>query len=150
MLVNNIFCCQKISAYVKFCAWLTILNSVEICILCFYDNFSSIFVIFTVLRLVDLHLQLKALDIPIVQVIILLLCPVEQKHFQRFHFLERFFYNANRKRYSPEIQVLEMPKQLKTGGSVCVCVCVLNYETAAWIEYFSPNSELVKSLSGSK
>lgn len=68
----------------------------------------------------DLHLQLKALDIPIVQIIILLLWPVEQRHFQRFHFLERFFYNANRKRYSPEIQVLELPEQLKTGECVCV------------------------------
>lgn len=96
----------------------------------------------------DIHLQLKALDIPIVKIIILLLCPVEQKHFQRFHFLGRFFYNANTKRYSPEIQVLEMPEWLKTGGSLCVCV--LNYKTAAWIEYFSPNSELVKSVSGSK
>jgi len=30
------------------------------------------------------------------------------------------------------------------------CVHGLNYEAAAWMEYFSPNSELVKNVSGSK
>lgn len=139
--MNNLFCSQKISAHVKFCAWLTILNSVEICILCFYDVFSSVFVICTVLRPLDLHLQLKALDIPMV------LCPVEQKHFQRFHFLERFFNNANKKKILSRNASLGNAWTVKDRGEY---VCVLNYKTAAWIEYFSPNSELVKSVSGSK
>lgn len=89
------------------------MNSVEMSVMFLHHLFLTC----AVLGLVDPQLQLKALDIPLMQIIILLFCCVELPELPLF---ERLFYNANRKRYFPEIQFLEMPELFKTG-----CVCVL-------------------------
>lgn len=126
MLLNNLLCSHKIIAYVKFCACLSILNSQEICVFCFYDIFA---LICTVCRPVDPQLQLKDLDAPKMQIVILLCRTQTLPEIPLF--LRDFFYNANRKRYFPEIQFLEMPKLFKTGGWG-ECVCLIKGQLLRW------------------